>query len=131
MTDQTVALNIGELVKADLQAKIIQAFHDTPEAIDKLVKAALEVEVNEYGGKPDNWRDTKMPYLEWLAQSTIQQIARKAVIDYFEENEPAIRARIHERLASDEISDALTKALLGISREGWRMSVDFHNRSED
>lgn len=46
-------MNIDQLVKTSLEAEIIKAFKEAPEAIDALVSACLRMEVDEYGGKTD------------------------------------------------------------------------------
>lgn len=116
---------IGLLVSASIQARIIQAFHEAPEAIDKLVEAALGQEVNEHGHKPDSWSHNKMPYLEWLVGNTIRNIARAAVIGAVEERKADIETAVRKAVQSEDMVAALMTNILGTLGEEYKMNITF------
>jgi hypothetical protein len=123
--------DIKALVEATLQAKIVQAFHDAPEAIDKLVQAALGVKVNENGGRPDGYGRREMPYLEWLVGDTIRRVARGAVETAVKQREEDIRATVASRLSSDAVVDSLVKKIVGVTTDDWRINVTFADESKN
>ena len=116
---------IGLLVNASIQAKIIQAFHEAPEAIDKLVEAALGQEVNEHGHKPDGYSRNKMPYLEWLVGHTIRNVARAAVIEAVKAREADIEAAVRKAVQADDMVDALMKKILGTLGQEYKVAITF------
>lgn len=120
-----MADDISALVRASLEAKIIEAFRSTPEMIDELVRACCAQEVNSYGGKPEYHDREKMPYLTYLARKTIQGVAHKAVIDWVTSIEPQIRDAVLSRLATDGVVDAFCKAIIGTTDQPWKVDISF------
>lgn len=118
-------LQIDQLVKSTIETKIIEAFRSTPEMIDLLVKSALSMEVNQYGGKPDYSDREKMPYLTFLARDTIQGIARTAVIETLTEMAPAIKDQVKMSLAAENVVDAFTKQIIESGKQEWQINVSF------
>ena len=122
MADQD---DIAQLVQTVLHTKIIQAFHDAPEAIDRLVEAALSHEVSEHGGKPDAFSRKRMPYLEWIVGETIRSAARSAVQDVVKEREAEIRDAVRQALTAEKIVDGLIAKILGAIDQDFRVTVQF------
>ena len=123
----TTSSEIEALVQTTIQAKIVQAFNDAPEAIDKLVQAALNKQVNEHGGKPDSWSRSKMPYLEWLVGEEIRTVARDSVIQVIKSREGDIREAVERAISADTLVDGLIKKLLGALEQDYKVSVQFAN----
>lgn len=123
-------LNLDALVKASLETQIIKAFKEAPEAIDALVSACLSMPVNEYGTKPSGYGDKKMPYLSWLAQETIQNIARTAVREHIKTMEPVIREKVIAALTGEQVVDAFTKNILSATEDEWKIKVIIHPEKE-
>lgn len=118
-----MSMEIDKLVKAALEAKIIEAFKTTPEAIDALVEACLKQPVNEYGGKPDY--NSSMPYLTYLARDTIQSVAREAVREHVSSIKDEIKDSIKRKLSSDAVVDAFTNAVLSGTSDEWAVEITF------
>ncbi len=116
---------VEAMVKTTIQAKIVQAFRDTPEAIDKLVEAALSKNVDEHGMKPDRYGRAEMPYLEWLVGDTIRHVARGAVVETIKAREPEIREAVVRAVSSDAIVDGLMKKILGTLDQDYKINVNF------
>ncbi len=122
---------ISELVKSTIQTKIIEAFKSTPQMIDDLVSACLSREVNEYGSKPDYHSRSKMPYLEYLARSTVEGIAREAVRQYFQDTQgEVISQMVKEKLSKGEWLDEFTKAISGVVKEDYKIDVHFKREND-
>jgi hypothetical protein len=119
--------DIQQLTKALIEAKVIQAFKDTPEAIDALVQAALSQPVSEYGGKPDAWSSNKMPYLTWLVGDVIRAVARDAVIATVKAREPEIHEAIRKAVSADALVDSVAQKMLGALAEDWKLVINFAN----
>lgn len=121
---------IQTLVQTTLQAQIIRAFKDAPEAIDVLVKSAIEQEVNEYGGKPEYHSRQKMPYLTWLVGEEIRKVARAAVTEAIASREAEIKASVAVAITADKLVDGLTSAILGSIRDDYRVEIKFADQRE-
>lgn len=118
-------MNIDQLVKTSLEAEIIKAFKEAPEAIDALVSACLRMEVDEYGGKADYNSRERMPYLTWLARDTVRNIARDAVKQHLAEIAPRIQEQVKAALATEAIVDAFTREIIKATADEWRIDVQF------
>ncbi len=116
---------ISALVKASIEAKILEAFKQTPEYIDALVSAALNQEVNEHGGKPDGYGRHKMPYLTWLVGDQIRAVARAAVIEHIQRMDSQIREAVQQRLTAGDLVDAFAKSIIGATNHDWKVNVQF------
>lgn len=100
---------IEELVKTSIQTKIIQAFKETPEAIDMLVKSALNKEVDENGCSPNAlYSRKKMPYLEFLVGQMIRDIARVEVEKIINDRRSEIADIITKKLLNDDCINSMT-----------------------
>lgn len=118
---------ISELVKAQLEAKIIEAFKSTPDMIDELVSACLTTEVNQHGGKP-RYDDEAMPYLTYLARDAVQGVARTAVLEWVKETTPDIKKRVQSKLEDGALVDALTDAILRNTKTAYDISIEFNTK---
>jgi hypothetical protein len=118
-------MNIDQLVKTSLEAEIIKAFKEAPEAIDALVSACLQGEVDEYGGKANYNSRERMPYLTWLARDTVRTIARDAVKQHLAEITPRIQEQVKAALATEAIVDAFTREIIKATADEWRIDVQF------
>ena len=119
-----MSMEIDKLVKAALEAKIIEAFKTAPEAIDALVSACLNQSVDQYGGKPSYASET-MPYLTYLARDTIRDVAREAVREHIGSIRERIKESVKSKLTEDVVVDAFTKAILSGIEDSWGVKVEF------
>ncbi len=122
--------NIKALIETTLKAEIAKALNQAPEAIEKLVQAALSQpvysngEIESRGYSPGN----KMPYLDWLVGSEIRRATEGAVRDAVAACEPSIKAEVAKRLNAENVVDAFTEQILGTVKEDWRLNVNFTQR---
>ena len=127
---EKVAGQISDIVKASLQANILEGLKKTPEYIDELVQACLNQDVNQYGGKPE-YRDRSIPYLEYLARNAIQNEARSIVLKWVEDNKSNIENMVIERFKQADIVKAFADKMLEVSTENWRIDINFVKETKD
>ena len=116
---------IEKMVKTSIELKILEAFKETPDLVDDLVKSALGMEVNDFGGKPNGYHEAKMPFLSWLVQDSIQKIASQAVRDQCETLEPLIKNQVQQKIATSDFADALTDAITKNIKNGYNINIAF------
>ena len=115
---------IEALLKATIQTKVIEAFNTAPDVVEKLVEAALSKEVNEHGGKPDGFRDKKMPYMEWLVGNEIRNAVHACVKEYVEHNGDEIRARVKTAMESSEFIKPMADVIGDVLSKTYNWTVD-------
>lgn len=116
--------DINAIVRTTLQTKILAAVKSAPEAIDLMIKAALEKPVDPMTGKNDGYGGyNKVPYLEYLTGEVIRDAVRTAVGKHIQELLPAIETAVHARLTADDMARALTKAMVDATSKDWQIKV--------
>jgi len=121
---------IHNLTKTLIQTKILEAFKEQPEYIDSLVQAALQQEVNQYGGKPD-FRDKTMPFLTYLVRDQIHRLARESIQEVVAEEQPRLKESIREQLVNGALSDGLLAAVVDAVKQEWRLTVNVQAEKEE
>jgi hypothetical protein len=117
---------VKNIIETTLKVEIVKAFNSVPEAIEKLVEAALGQEVGEEGG-PSKYGGTKMPFLDWLVGDQIRRAAALAVREVVKEREGEIREAVRAKLSTSDIIDEFTKHVLKTASDDWRISVKFES----
>lgn len=115
--------NINELIKSIIETQIIQALNSAPDAIEKLVKAALSRPVDR-AGKFDGYGD-KMPYLDYMVGEEIRRAAEAAVRKVVAESAGKIEDLVRNGLTSDSVVAAVTKSFVDAAAQEWRINVKF------
>lgn len=118
---------IETLVKTTIQTKIVLALKETPEAIDKLVQAALSKPVDPSSGQQNGY-GTKVPYLDYLVGDLIREAARMSAREIIRESEAEITAAVRKRLTTDNLAEAITRAVIGSAEEEWKIGVSFEKQ---
>ena len=114
---------IDAMVKGLIEAQIIQALNNAPEAIEKLVKSVLSKPVDS-SGKFDGYGD-KMPYLDYMVGNEIRTAATNAARKVIQEHAAGIEAEVRKGLSSESVVAAITKSLIGAADQEWRINVSF------
>jgi hypothetical protein len=122
-------MNVEEIVKTTLQAEILKALKAAPEAIEAMVRAAIEKPVDPTTGRPDGYGN-KIPYLEWIVGQTLREELRGAVVQEFGARRDEIREIVKARLSSEAVVDAVAGTILKSASEEWRITVKFEAASE-
>lgn len=115
--------DISALIRGIIEIQVIQALNSAPDAIDKLVKAALSKPVDD-AGKFDGY-GTKMPYLDWMVGQEIRSATRDAVKRVILERTSDIDAQVRAGLSAESIVTAVTKSLIRTAEQEWRITVNF------
>jgi len=115
--------NFKELTQALIQTQVLAALKDAPEYLDDLVRSAMETEVNEYGGKPDFYTNSKMPWLEWCVRDALETATRKAVLETVSELEPSIKKSVKKALTADDIVSSFVKEILANTAD-YKINVE-------
>lgn len=113
------------MVKTIIETQVIKALNEAPEAIEKLVKAALAQPVDQNGDAKGY--GTKMPYLDWLVGEEIRAGARVATRKVITEHAATIESAVRGSLAQDDVAKAITRAVVGAADREWSIRVSFAN----
>lgn len=123
-------MDVKAVIETTLKAEIVKALNAAPEAIEKLVKAALEGPVYESTGTPNRpqyggYNDRQLPYLDYLVGTEIRRAAESAVRDAVAAQESMIRAEVAKRLSAENIVEAFSREIIKTVSEDWRLRVSF------
>lgn len=113
------------MVKTIIEAQIIKSLNEAPEAIEKLVKAALAHPVDSNGDAKGY--GTKMPYVDWLVGDEIRAASRIAVRKVIAEHAANIEAAVRAGLSQEDVVKAVAKAVIGAADQEWRINIKFEN----
>lgn len=121
MTGET---DVSLIVKSIIETQIIQALNNSPDAIEKMVKAALSRPVDK-SGDPNSFSSNKVPFLEWLVGNEIRHAAQIAVGKIVKEQTSRIEAEVRKGLTAESVVSAVTKAFVRATDQDWRINVTF------
>lgn len=122
----------SEIVKGIIQTQVIAALNEGPQLIEALVKAALSKPVDRNGRQEgerdfDSYnRDKHTPFIDYMIADQVRMAARAAVIKVIAEKMPDIEGYVREGLSSESIVQAVTKALVGVAAQEWKIDVHFN-----
>lgn len=119
---------IETIVKTLIQTEVVKALNNAPDAIEKLVKAALSRPV-DITGKVDGYGN-KMPYLDYLVGNEIRAAAQDAVRKVIAEHASTIEAKVREGLSAESVVAAMTKAIVGAAEHDYLIKVSFEAQKE-
>lgn len=118
--------NIKAIIETTLKAEIVKALNSAPDAIEKLVTAAISAEVGATSGRSNTeFYEKKVPYLDYLIGNEIRSAAREAVMQVFKENRERIHEAVRARFSAEHIVDGFASALIKASEQEWRINVSF------
>lgn len=117
-------MTIQDHVKTIIQTQVIQALNSAPEAIEKLVKAALSKEVDRDTGK-DGYSAYRVPYLDWLVGDEIRTAATFAVREVIKERKEQFKEFVRKSLSSQNVVDLFAKAVAETAEQSWKIDVKF------
>lgn len=121
---------IEELTKTLIQTKVIEALKSKDDYIDSLVQAAFRTEVNEHGGKPDNWSKDRMPWLEYCARDAIRKATKSVVDELIVDIRPQIEAAVKKALTADEIVSSFVQQIMTNTASVYYVDIAFRPQGE-
>lgn len=103
---------IAALVRAQIQARVVEALNAAPEVVEKLVTAAMERPVDPETGSPPRYPNSKsVPYLEWLTASELQSAVARAMREHLKARQSEIDKAVQEWLAAQPMGQIIGSAL--------------------
>ncbi len=119
-------MDVKAVIETTLKAEIVKALNAAPDAIEKLVNAAISAPVDKLTGSNDrgSWGE-KVPYLDFLIGDEIRRAARDAVQEVFAANIDMVKAAVKAKFSTDSIVDAFAIALVETGRKDWNIKVQF------
>jgi len=119
-------MDVKAIIETTLKAEIVKALNNAPDAIEKLITAAIAAEVGERSGslKPD-YHEEKVPYLDYLIGEEVRRATRDAVHEVFASRAEEIKAAVKRRFTADDIVDGFAKHLIEAGGSDWRVDVKF------
>lgn len=118
-------MDIKEHVKTLIEIEIVKALNNAPDAIEKLVSAALSKEVDESTGRTENAWGKRVPYLDFLVGDEIRTATRSAVHKVVAEMNSAIEDQVRAKLSAEDFVGEFTKCVLKAATEDWRIRIAF------
>jgi hypothetical protein len=116
--------DIEKLLKTTIQTKIIEAFNDTPEMIEKMIQAAFEKPVDEYGHKPERFGAKGIPWIEWLVGEEIRRATKEAVREYLQEHGQTVKNKVRQSIATADFATPLADTVSKIISEDHRWHIN-------
>jgi hypothetical protein len=124
-TDDT----IKNIITATIQTKVIEALNDTPEAVGKLIAAAINKPVDSVTGRGDGYMSRAVPYIDWLIGQELRDAARLIVAEVIKNQQrEMLTEMIKARLSSDKIAESFVDSLMGSTGREWDIRVTFERK---
>lgn len=118
--------NIKAIIETTLKAEVVKALNNAPDAIEKLVTAAINHQVDKHSGSTQSgYYGDKVPYLDYLIGEEIRRAACDAVKEVFASQKDAVKAAIKARFSAEDIVNSFADALVKVGSEDWRITVKF------
>lgn len=125
-------MDVKAVIETTLKAEIVKALNAAPDAIEKLVTAAISVQVDKHSGSTDRgYYGDKVGYLDYLIGAEIRRAAEQAVREVFEAQKDVIKDAVKRRFSADDIVDAFASALIKTGSDDWRVRVSFEGEKNN
>ena len=121
----------AEYIKAEVQKIVKSAIVATLGEMDELIRKAIDTTIDQYvdrDGNPcrkDSYR--AIPYLDFVAQQTVEKVVREAICEVVEENRDAFKVEIKRQLGSrkwkENVAQTFIQLILDDAKEKWMMPV--------
>lgn len=124
--------DIKEITETIIKTRILEAFNNSHDLIEKLIEAKLKDPVDQFGRpyESSSFGSRKMPYLDYLIGKEISNAISDAVQSYFRDHYQEIKKSIHEKINQGEVAKKLTDKLVSVCSEDWRVSVEIKNEND-
>ncbi len=121
----------AKYIEAEVQKIVKAAIAATLGNRDELIRKAIDTTIDQYvdkDGQPckkDSWK--AMPYLDFVAQKTVEKVVREAICETVEENADAFKEEIKRQLGSrkcrENAAQAFIQVMLDDAKSEWGMPV--------
>ena len=118
---------IEPIIKAKVQAAIVQAVSSEQDMVTRFIAQALETKVDKNGKVNYHDYDNKYTMLEYMCIDTLRECARQAIRRWIDENKSEIQKALTAQLKTTKTTSTFAKAILnGLTnsiKSDWRMNV--------
>ena len=112
-----------EIVKAG----IIQALGNPSDILKSAIDSVFAMQVDSEGKPTSNTYRSK-PYLNWLAEKTVEDTVREVMRETIEERKEefmaAIKKQIQQKKFYDKVAGEFIKSMINAAETSWSMPID-------
>ena len=142
MEKETYDLGISidkSVIEANVTKLVAGAIADALGDKEKIVQIAVEQVLSSYvdsDGKPCGKNSYyARPYIQYIAEKTVEDTIRKQIAETIEENKDAFKEAIKKELSKpnvrNKIGSSFIEALLATSKEKWRVPIQIAFEKEE
>ena len=122
---------IEALIKTTIQTKNIEAFNTAPEAIEKMVQAALSKEVNQNGSEPRSYSDQKMPWLDYAVGNEIRSATQECIRRYVGEHKDVLDQMVRKAIEKGDFAGPISKFFDQALTKDWNWTFEIKAEKEE
>lgn len=126
------SLNIdAKYIEAEVQKIVKSAIVSTLGNKDEIIRKAIDTTIDQYvdeRGEPcrkDSYR--AKPFLDYVAQKTVEKTVREAIAEVVEENKEEFKEEIKRQLGKrkwkENVAQAFVQLVLDDAKSEWKMPV--------
>lgn len=110
-----------------VKAAIVSALGNRDEIIRKAIDNTIDSYVDERGNpcKKDSYR--ALPYLNYLAEKTVENVVREAMAEVVDENRETFKTEIKKAIGKrkwkNDIAQSFVQMIIDDTKSAWRMPV--------
>ena len=110
-----------------VKAAIVAALGNRDEIIRKAIDNTIDSYVDERGNpcKKDSYR--ALPYLNYLAEKTVENVVREAMAEVVDENRETFKTEIKKAIGKrkwkNDIAQSFVQMIIDDTKSAWRMPV--------
>lgn len=110
-----------------VKAAIVSALGNRDEIIKKAIDNTIDSYVDERGNpcKKDSYR--AKPYLDYLAEKTVENVVREAMAEVVDENRETFKTEIKKAIGKREFKNDMAQSFVQMiiddAKSAWRMPV--------
>ena len=103
---------IAASVQSVVKAAIVQALGNKDEIIRKAIDSTIDCYVDEQGRKVQKGTWRSVPFLDWIAEKTVEDTVRECFVEIVNENKEEFKAEIIKQINSKKWKEGIAKAFL-------------------
>lgn len=118
---------VEEEVSRIVKAAIVSALGNRDEIIRKAIDRTIDTYVDRDGNpcRKDNYR--ARPYLDYLAEKTVETVVREAMAEMVEENKEEFKAEIKKAIGKrkwkEDMAQTFVQMIIDDAKSEWKMPV--------
>ena len=114
---------IEKSVQSIVKAAIVTALGDQGTIIKKAIDSTINCYVDSSGKKVEKGSWRARPFLDWLAEKTVEDVARECFVEIVNKNKDKLREEILEQLKQKkwqkDVAGAFMRTLLDSTEKTW------------